>query len=105
MKLKTKRFSLKKLVAFIIISAILISTGITTIYLCFSENNLQSIEETSATAGGSLVLGSLNGSNTSQAYTMSSSDGNVYYCANPNYASSRRLRNSKQVDNSPAIAV
>ena len=104
MNLKTKHFSLKKLIAFIIIIAILISTAITTMYLLFSENNLQSIEETSATAGGSLVLGSLNGSNTTQAYTMSSSDGNVYYCANPNYASSRRLRNSKQVDNSPAIA-
>lgn len=104
MKLKTKRFSLKKLVAFIIISAILISTGITTIYLCFSENNLQNIEETSAIAGGSLVLGSLNGSNTTQAYTMLSSDGNKYYCANPLLASSRRARNTKQREDSPAIA-
>ena len=104
MNLKTKHFSLKKLIAFIIIIAMLISTAITTMYLLFSENNLQSIEEASATAGESIVLGSLDGSNTTQAYTMSSSDGNVYYCANPNYASSRRLRNSKQVDNSPAIA-
>ena len=97
MKLKTKSFALKKIIAFIIIIATLISAGISTFYLVFSGEDVQSVEGTSATAGGSVILGSLGGCNTTEMYTLNAN----YFCANPNYASSRRLRNSKQVDKSP----
>ncbi len=98
---KTKHFTLKKIIAFIIIIATLISAGISTFYLLFSGEDVQSVEGTFATAGGSVTLGDLDGTNTSELYYMSSPDGSIYYCANPNYASSRRLKNSKQVDKSP----
>lgn len=94
---KTKHFTLKKIIAFIIIIATLISAGISTFYLLFSGEDVQSVEGTFATAGGSVTLGSLGGCNTTEMYTLNAN----YFCANPNYASSRRLRNSKQVDKSP----
>ena len=97
MRHKTKHFTLKKIIAIIIIIATLISAGISTFYLLFSGEDVQSVEGTFATAGGSVTLGSLGGCNTTEMYTLNAN----YFCANPNYASSRRLRNSKQVDKSP----
>ena len=96
MRHKTKHFTLKKIIAIIIIIATLISAGISTFYLLFSGEDVQSVEGTFATAGGSVKLGSLGGCNTREMYTLNEN----YFCANPNYASSRRLRNSKQVEKS-----
>lgn len=97
MRHKTKHFTLKKIIAIIIIIATLISAGISTFYLLFSGEDVQSVEGTFATAGGSVTLGSLGGCNTTEMYTLNAN----YFCADPNYASTRRLRNSKQVDKSP----
>ena len=96
MRHKTKHFTLKKIIAIIIIIATLISAGISTFYLLFSGEDVQSVEGTFATAGGSVKLGDLDGCNTREMYTLNEN----YFCANPNYASSRRLRNSKQVEKS-----
>ena len=96
---KNKHFTLKKIIAFIIIIATLISAGISTFYLLFSGEDVQSVEGTFATAGGSVTLGSLGGCNTTEMYTLNAN----YFCADPNYASTRRLRNTKQRDDSPAV--
>ena len=98
MKLKTKSFALKKVMALSIILAMFITTAITTVYLLFSGKRVQSVETISATASGGLILGSLSGCNSTEMYTLDSN----YYCADPNYASTRRLRNTKQRDDSPA---
>ena len=98
MKLKTKSFALKKVMALSIILAMFITTAITTVYLLFSGKRVKSVETISATASGGLILGSLSGCNSTEMYTLDSN----YYCADPNYASTRRLRNTKQRDDSPA---
>lgn len=99
MSLKSKNFTLKKIIAIAIIGATIFSAIISTIYLLLSNKNIQNVKATTATAAGSITLGSLDGCNTTEMYTI---DPN-YFCADPNYASTRRLKNSKQVDDSPAV--
>lgn len=99
MSLKSKNFTLKKIIAIAIIGATIFSAIISTIYLLFSNKNIQNVKATTATAAGSITLGSLDGCNTTEMYTI---DPN-YFCADPNYASTRRLKNSKQLDDSPVV--
>ena len=93
----------KPLNRIIAISIILLSIICFFFRLYYSYSSDSNIEATTSNAGGSVVLGNIDGCNTYELYTMGSSDGRIYYCANPLYSSARRVTNSKQTDKYPVI--
>ena len=95
-----KRGNIIKKISMLLFVGIIAISFILTSFYSFTKTD---VEDISLNAGGSVILGNIDGCNTYELYTMGSSDGRIYYCANPLYSSARRVTNSKQTDKYPVI--
>ena len=95
-----KRGNIIKIISMLLFVGIIAISFILTSFYSFTKTD---VEDISLNAGGSVILGNIDGCNTYELYTMPSSDGRIYYCANPLYSSARRATNSKQTDKYPVI--
>ncbi len=95
-----KRGNIIKIISMLLFVGIIAISFILTSFYSFTKTD---VEDISLNAGGSVILGNIDGCNTYELYTMPSSDGRVYYCGNPLESSARRVTNSKQTDKYPVI--
>ena len=96
MNIKKKHLNLKSMISSLMIlciSSSLILAIVSSLNFFRHDNSVESIE---ANAGGTVIGGNIDGSNTTQMWTMPFSDGNTYYCGNPLFSSARRLQQTKQ---------
>jgi len=95
-----KRGNIIKIISMLLFVTIIVLFFILKIFYNVTKTDVKDI---SLNAGGSVIIGDIDGCNALELYTMPSSDGRVYYCGNPLASSARRVTNSKQTDKYPVI--